>query len=371
MAAVGFLRSNCSSGTARASNSESRFSAGRQMSVLARGRRFFDISGQDARDVESCLRVVEAFRPDVVHVFGTESPFGLVAGHADIPVVIHLQGLLGPYLNAWVPPGCRMLDYAIRGKLNPVKIAAGVRALAFNRHAAERELKIMRQCRHFLGRTEWDKAFVAAHAPGARYDTVWETLRGCFYDGREWTRPSSAVLVSTVSAPLYKGHDMILKTAKALRDSGFADFTWRVFGIGDLRFAERTTGIRAADVGVAAEGVATAEYLCKALSEASVYVHPSYIDNSPNSVCEAQVLGVPVVATAVGGVPSLFSADRVRCLVPANDPLMAAARIREAVETPEAYVSDRKACLARHDPAAIADRLEEIWRSAASDLEGN
>ena len=35
-------------------------------------------------------------------------------------------------------------------------------------------------------------------------------------------------------------------------------------------------------------------------------LHPTYIDNSPNSVCEAQCSGLPVIASNVGGVSSLI-----------------------------------------------------------------
>jgi len=256
-----------------------------------------------------------------------------------------------------------MWDYVHRGSCNPLAIASGIRALSFNRHAASREREIMRSCKAFLGRTEWDRAFVFLHAPQARYFECWEALRPCFYKPGEWTPPPSPVFVSTISGPLYKGHDMVLKTAQMLKESGLAGFEWRVYGVRDLRFAESRTGIRATDVGVRPMGVATAEELRDALLRASVYVHPSYIDNSPNSVCEAQVLGVPVVATNVGGVSSLFAPDRSCCLVPANDPTMASFRIREALACPERFMSDRSACLARHDRGRICDGLVRVYRN--------
>ena len=333
----------------------------RAMSKVARIDRFFRISAQDRVELGLAKEVVEQFRPDVIQVFGTESSFGLLAGETDIPVVIHLQGLLGPSLNAWVPPGYDMADYANRGHANPLQTILGMRAIAFNRHAAARERRIMNHCRYFMGRTEWDRAFVSAFAPQARYFKVWETLRPCFYESAEWKAPQKPVFVSTVSGPLYKGHDMIIKTAKTLRDSGQSDFKWRVFGVPDLSLAERKTGIRAKDVGVVAEGVVSAEELREALLGASVYVHPSYIDNSPNSVCEAQILGVPVVATNVGGVSSLFSPDHANCLVPPNDPLMAASAIRKAILAPESFIDNRDSIRRRHDPAAIAESLTYIW----------
>jgi len=337
----------------------------RSQSMFSKVDRFFRVSRQDRLELELCKRVVDDFKPDVIQVFGTESSFGLIARETKIPVVIHLQGLMGPYLNAWVPTGYRMWDYARRGSWNPIKIALGLRALAFNRHAAVREREIMRSCKAFMGRTNWDRAFVSTYAPKARYYTCWEVLRPCFYEPGEWTPPCRPVFVSTISGPLYKGHDMVLKTARVLRESGLSDFEWRVYGVSEFRFAERKTGIRSADVGVRPMGVATAEQLRDALLHASAYVHPSYIDNSPNSVCEAQVLGVPVVATAVGGVPSLFAPDRSSCLVPANDPLMAAERIREALETPNSFRSHCSACLHRHDRDAIVETILAVYRDVA------
>ena len=335
----------------------------RPRSFLDKIDRFFRISRQDRLELELCRRVVDDFRPDVIQVFGTESSFGLIARETDVPVVIHLQGLMGPYMNAWIPPGYRMWDYASRGSANPLRVALGLRAIAFNRHAAERERGIMHSCKAFMGRTEWDRAYVSLHAPQARYFTCWEALRPCFYEPGQWTPPTMPMFVSTISGPLYKGHDMVLKTARTLKDSGLCDFEWRVFGVGDFRFAERKTGVRASDVGVRPMGVATAEELKDALLHASVYVHPSYIDNSPNSICEAQVLGVPVVAANVGGVSSLFASDRSRCLVPANDPLMAAARMREAIRNPDPFRSDRATCLIRHDPHRIADGLVDVYKA--------
>lgn len=161
---------------------------------------------------------------------------------------------------------------------------------------------------------------------------------------------------------------MILKTALILKESGIGDFEWRVFGVQNLRFAESKTGIRASDVGVCPMGIVSAEQLRDSLLLCSVYVHPSYIDNSPNSVCEAQILGVPVVATNVGGVSSLFTPEKTCCLVPSNDPLMMASRIRDAVRNPELFCSDRSACLSRHNRSAIVEKLFAIYREISNGL---
>ena len=45
--------------------------------------------------------------------------------------------------------------------------------------------------------------------------------------------------------------------------------------------------------------------------KANVFVCPSSIENSPNSLGEAQILGVPCVASYVGGVPDMMAGNEV------------------------------------------------------------
>jgi glycosyltransferase involved in cell wall biosynthesis len=51
----------------------------------------------------------------------------------------------------------------------------------------------------------------------------------------------------------------------------------------------------------------TPQQLAEELAEAAIFVHAARADNSPNSVKEAVVAGVPVVATRTGGIPDYVS----------------------------------------------------------------
>lgn len=54
--------------------------------------------------IEKGREVIEQYKPDVIHVFGNEWPFGLLAQYTDIPLVVHIQGSIIPYDNALYPP---------------------------------------------------------------------------------------------------------------------------------------------------------------------------------------------------------------------------------------------------------------------------
>ena len=61
------------------------------------------------------------------------------------------------------------------------------------------------------------------------------------------------------------------------------------------------------------------EQIASLLQSARVVLNPSTADNSPNSLIEAMAAGVPIVSTAVGGVPQLCRPDREALLVASGD----------------------------------------------------
>ena len=102
------------------------------------------------------------------------------------------------------------------------------------------------------------------------------------------------------------------------------------------------------------------------LCNATCFVHPSYIDNSPNSVCEAQILGLPVLATHVGGISSIVKDGETGILFPANDPYTLASKIKEVTQSPALAVRlgkvAREQALKRHDPMMIRMTLMNIYK---------
>lgn len=279
-------------------------------------------------------RAIADFKPDIVHIFGSENAWGCIAGETDIPCVIHLQGFLPAYDNAKYPPGISRRIGFDEWLCHPLRsYRKHWFDLVFRRRAA-REIGIVKSCNNFFGRTDWDRDIVELYHPGARYWYCSEMLREEFYRAAgSWRHHERREmrLVSVLSTPTYKGHDLILKTADLLKRHTEISFRWKVFGGFDRKYWERQTGIVASEVNVDSGGVASAETLREELLDADVFVHPSYIDNSPNGVCEAQMLGMPVVAVNAGGVGSLIRNGESGCLVPANDPISMAARIKDAI----------------------------------------
>ena len=315
------------------------------------------------------LRAIQDFRPDVIHIWGTEYAYGTVCSHTDIPCILHIQGLLTPYYNAKYPPGFHKSLFLKAEWWHPLRI---YRILSFDnvmRRRAEREIRILKACPNFLGRTTWDRSVISLYNPSANYFYNSEMLRRPFLQNcGKWNVHESKqkTLISVISMPYYKGHDLILKTAKLLSEHYGSDFSWKVFGVYSMTFWEKILKISAENVNVKLCWTVSAEKLKDELLSADVFIQPSYIDNSPNSLCEAQLLGLPVVATAVGGIPSLVQDGKNGFLVPANDPFMMAERIIQILNNPilaENLGKNAYKCAAeRHHPETIVNDLLSAYR---------
>lgn len=324
--------------------------------------------------LETYKRIIADFKPDLIQIFGSENEFGVVCGNTEVPIVIHIQGCLPPYHNALFPVGMSAMDFLVHKGLNWRYRYMGLRSEGVFRKKAEREITTIQRCQYFIGRTEWDKGLIDLFHPGATYFHCEEALRPVFLQGKEqwsWRRDRKKTIVSVISRPWYKGCDLILKTAQLLHRFTDLDFEWRVYGIPEIRFFENKYGIQAEKVNVKVMGTASSNELTKAICDSSCYVHTSYIDNSPNSLCEAQILGAPVLATHVGGISSLVKDGKTGILFPANDPYTLASLIK-TVTKDEALstllgASARKEALSRHNPDRIRETLLGIYQQILYD----
>lgn len=318
--------------------------------------------------VNAYLEIVEDFKPDVIQVFGSEHSYGLVAEKTNVPVVLHIQGIMNPYFKAFLPPGVSWRDYL----MTPLKPGSIIHKLYTRKkweRACERETRILKAVTYYLGRTEWDHKEISSVNPEARFFYGGEILRQPFYDAEIdeiSSVPSKLKLVTTISEPTYKGFDLVLRAGKILKEEYGLDFEWRVYGNVEPAFFEKITGITVEEAGITMSGVATADELVLAIGRASMYVHPSYIDNSPNSVCEAQLLGAAVVATNVGGVPSLIEDGVTGFLVRSGNAEEIAERIvamfRNKALLRKVGHQARAMSLSRHDRDSITSDLIKCYK---------
>ena len=320
------------------------------------------------------LKIIHENKPDLIHVFGAEWCFGLLAKHVSIPVVIHIQGLWSQIRNSLLLPGQSSLFDRFKPELltHPLGFFARYQYYNLSMERHRREEEILRTNKYFMCRTRWDQSIVRFYNREARVFHVDEALRQEFIQCKSrWkprTKNKKIVIVTTGACYSIKGPDVVLKTAKLIRENTDCEIVWKWIGgtEDDIKEFEKLTKINALEVGVRMMGTLSATEMIEELLSSDMYVHTSYSDNSPNAVCEAQYLGLPVIATDTGGVISLFSTNYDKnMIVPMNDPFYLASKIMEL------HGDDTRAmCLAennwvishqRHDYTRILKQLNDTY----------
>ena len=355
-----------------------------------------DLPPEDWQETrQQLIRVIEDFSPDLIQCMGAEWPYGLIAESVSIPVVIHLMG----FLNAYYPALDMVLGYSAaagihqtdrklrrlftgcRNRLDEGKPETKNAPKRITDLNALRERRIMAAVQYFMGRTEWDRNIVKYYAPGAKYFRVEELMKPCIYDAAgQWKfkkqtgRPLHLLTIS--SGDDRKGNEIILRTALLLKELLKLPFVWRVAGHPSFfdRY-EGITGIHHSDVNVELIGYIDGKHVVEELKDADLFIHPSMIDNSPHAVCEAQMIGCPVIASNVGGMTDLVEDQVTGFLYPYHEPHTLAFLIgnlyREEKTLKSVSAREIQTAAQRHDPARIAQTLYQTYEDIISEYGKN
>lgn len=331
------------------------------------------------KEYESYWKLIaEQIQPDVVHIHGTEFSHGLayVKACGNERVVVSVQGLksgIAPYY-------CAGLSWReIYGNLTFRDLLKGniySEQRAFSR-SGELEKEMLRCVNHIIGRTSWDLAHIWSINSRANYYVCNETLRSEFYDGSKWSYEKCmphTIFLSQGSYPL-KGLHQVLKAMPLILEH-YPDTIIRIAGADitrnqSVRGVLHFTGygkivsnlIKKLSLKGHVEflGPLNAEQMKQAYQSSNVFVCPSSIENSPNSLGEAQLLGVPCVASFVGGVVDMM-AENEENLYRFEEINMLAEKICKIFANKGEQLDMSNVALQRHDAKSNIRQLLEIYK---------
>lgn len=229
------------------------------------------------------------------------------------------------------------------------------------------EREVARRAALITFQSETDEQDYLAHAPRGAGKTV--VIPGAI-DGPRFRDEFSLVNKSvTVERIVYvglvddtKGLKYLLEGyAEAVKETGCSLFL-DVFGRGDRidAMTRLARDLHVADL-VFFHGQVADPF--PAIAAADLMVYPSLYDAFPDVVLEALHIGVPVIATRIGGIPDILESDEL--LFPIMDSKAIAGRIIRCVEDPSYYRHLRELC-ARRREAFLFD-WTALWIRAMQD----
>lgn len=328
--------------------------------------------------------MVEIVKPDITHIIGTERMYnyelfklidknrvvlsitGLVSfcsqhylGHIDKRAFFFLS--LGDFLRGGGP----IKEQRIFQKFGKV------------------EKKLISEAKYVMGRTSWDYACTKIINPTIQYFYCGEILNPIFFQD-QWSLKkciSHSIFVSQGSYPLKGLHRLFEAFPEILRCYPDAYITisgpdlWKATSLVDkikqttyakylMKLAKRLNIPRDK---IIFTGPLSPEEMKEKYLQSNVFVMPSIIENSPNSLGEAMALGMPCVASYVGGIPDMISHGEFGFLYAVDEPYMLAHYIKKIFEDKELTINignaARVSALKRFNKENVVDRTLYIYKN--------
>jgi glycosyltransferase involved in cell wall biosynthesis len=350
-----------------------------------------DLGGNQVYDsqIEGYFKEINNIKiPDIVHIHGSEYPHSLawVRACGSSNVTVSIQGLVSVYA-----------EFFLGGiPVNEIKGFRTIRDIFRNdsllqqqkrmRSRGEYEKELLKKCEHIIGRTTWDKSNLWAINPKARYHFCNETLRSGFYvnqwEFRKCTRFS--IFLSQAHYPI-KGLHQVLNAlpiilrhfpetkiliagsefvnASALKRNGYASLILSIIKKNNL------------EENIQFVGKLDEKDMIQMYLKANVFVCPSSIENSPNSIGEAQLLGTPCVASYVGGSMDMITDGVSGFLYRYEEIALLASRICEIFSDQKLAETlsnnGRLVSASRHDAQTNSLRLSMIYKQMLNEITSN
>ncbi|MDF2537569.1 MAG: glycosyl transferase family 1 [Herbinix sp.] len=272
------------------------------------------------------IEIIYKEKPDVIHIMGSEFPHCYSMVEACIAcdyisrAVISIQGLVSICIHHYDLglPHDALHQRSIRDIIKRDSLQKYKKEL-YKR--GRYEVLALSQVKNVIGRTDWDRACTMQINPEVKYYFNNETLRPPFY-GKLWSQNECepySLFISQGNNPI-KGLHFALKALPLIRKR-YPNVKLYIAGSEVLKkkqsypkwkrkayenfLFELIENDNLSD-NIVFCGTLNETQMCERYLKSNVYISPSLIENSPNSIGEAMLLGVPVVASDVGGVKNLL-----------------------------------------------------------------
>lgn len=315
-------------------------------------------------------------QPDVVHIHGTEYSHGhaYMKACSSEKIVLSIQGLLhaiAPYYCAGISKKDILCNITFRDVLKGTILHD---QKVFEKRA-EYENEMICMAKHIIGRTSWDRYRTWAINPNAAYHFCNETLRPEFYDGSVWDYnkcTKHSIFLSQAGYPI-KGLHQVLKAMPIILRH-YPDTKIRIAGTDITKSGTWSEKLRLSGYGlyikrlikkyqlgdkVTFTGNLNADEMKNEYLQSNVFVCPSAIENSPNSLGEAQILGVPCIASFVGGIPDMMVDTNY--LYRFEEVEMLAKKICDVFDAKNNIKDMKHIAFERHNPIGNSIQLYEIY----------
>lgn len=307
------------------------------------------------KHLEILKKAIDIEKPDIIIIFGSEYTYQyeIIQICKELNcidnVAVWIQGLVGIYSDYYTGN----LPYRVQIRMTLKEILGRSYNIAMGKKnfykRGKYECELFNTVSHAVGRTDWDKACMNKINPSIQYHFCNELLRPVFYE-KKWninTCEKYSIFVSQNHYPL-KGYHVVLEAVSQLKGT-FPNIklvttgrnvlsnkpeVYIRFSSYDLYLRKLIKKFNLCD-NVVFTGPLNEQKMCNQFLKAHVFVSAAFIENSPNSLGEAMILGVPTISSDVGGVKNMLEHNKDGYIYQSDAPYMLAYYIQKLFEHDE------------------------------------
>lgn len=296
---------------------------------------------------------ISKYNPDIIHVNGTEMLFTreLFKINFGGKIIVSLQGIIheiSKYIYGNLTTREILLNTTIKDLIRGTTLPQIKRNFSIR---AQNEEFLLDKADVIIGRTDWDRGYIRSLGLENNYYHCNENLRENFYNKHLWDfeKCTKYTIFCSQGAVPYKGLHVLLKSIPIVKKM-YPQIKIRISGYNPLNqsnllsSSKRSTYgnyliklIKKLDlekniefIGLLDENRMIEEYL-----SANIFVQSSLIENSPNSLGEAMMLGVPCIASDVGGTSNFIKHKYNGLIYDSKDSMILAKYITDMFNSPE------------------------------------
>ncbi len=287
-------------------------------------------------------QINEEFKPDLVHLHGTEYSHGLSFLRAcpNVPALLTIQGIMKKISDAAFD-GISIKQAVF---CNTLREWFHMNGMFMNNILRKRNLKyeteIIKRVKYATGRTDWDKAFMKGINPSLQYYRVFYNLRDQFYSTGKWSLTNVeryTIYGSTSSQAVLKGGHVLLKALSIIvKTYPNAKVVFLNPGTKDGKFVVRNgygkiikNLILKYNLESNVECIPSQDTdgVIKNMKRCHCAVIPSAMENASATLRESMHLGVPSFAAYRGGMAELIEEGKDGFLYDFNEAEVLASKI--------------------------------------------
>ncbi len=333
-------------------------------------------------------KVINEFQPDIVHIWGTEFPHSLTVAkkckEKNIKFVISIQGIIFDIAKHYCQgiPNRVINGYTIRDFLKNDNIRK--QKINFEKRGFF-EIECLKLAENVIGRTLYDYSTVMEINDKVNYFFCNECLRNSFYESDIWDINSidrNTIFISQAYYPI-KGFHYFLEALAIVKNrkrnvkvlvGGYKPVTKnkkdKIKQSSYAKYLVKLICKYNLNENIVFLDNLNEQQMQETMKKTHIFVSPSLIENSSNSVGEAMILGLPVVSSFVGGVPDMITHNESGLLYSFDQPNILAQYIINILDDDELAKklskNARKKALKIYDINTNVESMKNIYEKISN-----